>query len=143
MEGASSVRISNIQVKKDKNGTKYATIEILRVVDEGDQFSAGIALALQQMRENKALLSIEISESVLGRNLVFFAGIGVTQASEAFHNVELRNFRVKRERVGEHEDLVMKFRFTVKLEEAFWTLRAIGDDVLCVVEESQPSLPGM
>jgi len=142
MKAASTIRISKIEVKKDKNGAKYTSIELSTVIDASDEYPEGVRMAITQMKANPSLKSVELDESALNKNLAFYFGEGMSSPMEVFQGVELRKFRIKRDKVGVHEDFVMKYRFTVKAEEASrWISPVVADDLLCTVEDTQPSLP--
>lgn len=144
MIGTGTTRIGSIEIKKQKD-TKFATIELVHVFDGDFTFEEemGIRDALREMRANKAISEVKLSETALNRNLLIFAAADMTRPSAGFPGVELKDFRVRRGKVGKTlEQLVLKYKFTVKLEEAYgYVIQAIGDDVLVRVEESQASLP--
>ncbi len=142
MNSANQVRITKIKVKKDKLGLKWATIELTRAVDESDRYVSSVTSALEHMRENEKVTSLKISEEVKSKNLIFFAAIGIDKPSDMFPNCEIGNFRVKREESEDRDWLVLSYDFTVQLEDARrWLIPSIGDDILCVVEDSQLSFP--
>ena|SRR6266705_2361659 len=141
METASAVRITKIKVSKDRLGTKLVTIELTRVVEREDKFIGSVAEAIDQMTENESLELVKLSTTVGSKNLIFWPAAGIDRPSETFVTVMLKKFRIKREGDEEHSQLVMSFEFTVPLEEARrWVIPAIGDDVMCVVEDSQLAL---
>lgn len=142
MNSANQVRITKIKVKKDKIGLKWATITLTRAVDESDRYVASVTSALEHMKENEKVGSLKLTEQVASKNLLFFAGIGVDKPSAMFPSAEISNFRLKREESEERDWILLHFDFTVPLEEARqWLIPSIGDDILCVVEDSQLSFP--
>lgn len=142
MQSANQVRITKIKVKKDKVGLKWSTITLTRAVDDSDRFVPSVTSALEHMASNDKVASLKLSESVSSKNLVFFAGVGIDKPSAMFPAVEIGNFRLKREESEERDWILLHFDFTVPLEEArTWLIPSIGDDILCVVEDSQLSFP--
>jgi hypothetical protein len=142
MNSANTVRISKIKVKKDKVGLKWATIELTRAVDEEDRYTGSVTNALEYMQDNKEAAQVKLDEHVGNRNLLFFAGFGVDKPNEVFPNVELTTFKLRREESGDRDWFLLTFEFTVPLEDARrWLIPCIGDDILCVVEDSQLSFP--
>lgn len=142
MESASQVRISKIKVKKDKIGCKWATIELMRAVDDSDKYTPNVSSAIESMTENEKISQVKLSEHVAARNLHFFAGVGVDKPSDIFPSVEIGNFKLKREESEDRDWLVLTFEFTVPLEDARrWIIPSVGDDILCVVEDAQLSFP--
>jgi hypothetical protein len=142
MNSASQVRISKIKVKKDKAGLKWATVQLTRAVAEEDSYTSGVRATIEHMRENKVVTNVKLSERVERKNLVFFAAEGLDKESEMFPVVDLVNFRIRREDEEERDWLVLSFEFTIQLDDAKrWIIPSIGDDILCVVEDSQLSFP--
>lgn len=142
MNAASQVRVSKLKIKKDKMGQKWCTVEIMRAVDESDHYTDSLKSALQHMTENEGVDLMKVGTRVTSRNLIFFPAEGVEKPSEAFHNVELGNFKLRREEGTDRDWLVLTYEFTVALVEARrWLIPSIGDDILCVVEDCQLSFP--
>jgi hypothetical protein len=140
MNAANQVRISKLKIKKDKMGQKWCTIEVTRALDESDSYTNTLAAALEHMKEHVGVSQMKLSERVTSRNLIFFPAEGVDKPSEAFHNLELGNFKLKREEGTDRDWLVLTYEFTVPLIEARrWLIPSIGDDILCVVEDCQLS----
>ena len=140
MEGAGLTRIGSIKIEKSKD-TKFATVELVHVYDGDFTFEEeiGIREAIAQIVENKAIAEVKLSETSLNRSVLIFAAPGMERPSAGFPGVELKDFRVKRDRVGKTlEQIVLKYKFTVKLEEAFpYVIQAIGDDLLVQIEKTQ------
>jgi hypothetical protein len=142
MKSANQVRVSKIKVKKDKLGMKWATIELMRPVEEEDQFTSSVRSALEHMRENDKVGQMKLTESVAARNLTFFAALDIDKPSEFFTGVEVGNFKIKREESEDRDWLVLTYEFTVALEQARkWIIPSIGDDIFCIVEDAQLSFP--
>jgi hypothetical protein len=142
MNSANLVRVTKIKVKKDKVGLKWATIELTRPLDEQDSYTPSVRSSIEHMRDNKNVASMKLSEQVEARNLIFYAALGIEQPSEMFPDVEIGNFRLKREESEERDWLMLTFDFTIPLENARkWIIPSIGDDILCVVEDAQLSFP--
>lgn len=142
MESANQVRVTKIKVKKDKLAQKWATIELTRAIEETDRYTPSVTSALEYMTENEEAKQVKLSTEVKNRNLFFYAGIGVDKPSDQFFNVEIGNFRLRREESEDRDWLVMTFDFTIPLELArTWLIPSIGDDILCVVEDAQLSFP--
>lgn len=135
MLGANQVRVTKIKVKKDKVGLKWATIELTRPLDESDSYTSAIRSSIDHMRSNEKVTNLKLNEQVTSRNLIFFAALGIDKASEMFTNIEITNFKLKREESEDRDWLMLTFDFTVPLEDARrWIIPSIGDDILCVVE---------
>lgn len=142
MNAANQVRVSKLKIKKDKLGQKWCTVELTRAVDESDHYTATLASSLEHMQEQEGVAQIKVSERVNSRNLIFFPAVGIEKPTEAFHNVELGNFKLRREEGTDRDWLVLTYDFTVTLEEARrWLIPSIGDDILCIVEDCQLSFP--
>lgn len=142
MNAASQVRISKVSVKKDKVGQKWATIQLMRAVDESDSYKGVLADALEFMESQEKAQHLKLTEKLGSKNLVFFPAVGVDKPSEMLHNVELGAFKIKREESEERDWLILTYDFTVTLEDARrWLIPSIGDDILCVVEDCQLSFP--
>lgn len=144
MESANRVVISKIKVKKDKLGLKTATVEITRVVEEGDKFTPDIEDAIMSMSANKKIDSLKLSEIVGARNLLFFSAPDMPKPSDMVAGIEIGSFKLRREQSDVRDVLVISFEFTMELAHAKqWILPSIGDDVMLVVEDMQTSLPGV
>lgn len=142
MNVASQVRISKVSVKKDKVGQKWATIQLMRAVDESDSYTGVLADSLEFMESQEKAQHLKLTETLGSKNLIFFPALGVEKPSEMLHSVELGAFKIKREESAERDWLILTYDFTVTLEDARrWLIPSIGDDILCVVEDCQLSFP--
>lgn len=142
MNAASQVRVSKLKVKKDKMGQKWCTVELMRAVDESDHYTDTLKNALDHMTMNQGVAQMKLSDRVTSRNLIFFPAAGVEKPSEAFTNIELGNFKLKREEGTDRDWMVLTYEFTVSLADARrWLIPSIGDDIMCIVEDCQLSFP--
>lgn len=121
-------------------GQKWATIQLMRAVDESDSYQGTLADALDHMGDHDLVRQMKLDETMKSKNLIFFPAAGVDKPSEALHNVEIGSFVIKREESSDRDWLVITYEFTVSLEDARrWLIPSVGDDILCVVEDCQMS----
>lgn len=142
MNVASQVRISKVHVKKDKVGQKWATIQLMRAIDDSDSYSGSLHEAVDTMQSQEQVELMKLSVKLGSKNLIFFPAAGVDQPSEMLAGIELGAFKIKREGTDDRDWLILTYEFTIPLESARrWLLPSIGDDILCVVEDCQLSFP--
>jgi hypothetical protein len=144
MFNANTVRVTKIKVAKDKRGKKTATIQLTRVVEVGEQLTPLLREAVDHMEAHEKITKMQLSERIPRRNLLFWpSNADLGTPSDLFPCVELNNFRLRREGNSEKEEtsILMTWEFTVPLDDARrWLIPAIGDDIVCVVEDANLTL---
>ena len=142
MQTIGTVRITKIKITKDKQGSKFATIELTRILDAEDKITDLQETVSCIMRERGHISKVKLTENVKKQNLIFWAAAGIDKPSDMLHCVELSNFRLTREGEADSDEaeIVASFDFTCSLEDARrWLIPAIGDDILLAIEEAQMS----
>ena len=143
MQSIGAVRLTKIKITKDKQGSKFATIELTRVLDEEDKITDLQETMALIMKERGHVSKVRLSEHVPKQNLIFWSAPGIDKPSDMIHCVELSNFRLSRD--GEPDsseaEIIMSFEFTSSLEDARrWLIPAVGDDIYLAIEEAQMRL---